>query len=74
MAFQKLTPVFKLVKVAQRRKRGDVTAVANETNYSPSYVSRVLGGTRFNDTITNTAYRKAIRRETAQQKLSAMAA
>ena len=73
MAFQKLTPVFKLVKVAQRRKRGDVTNVANQTGFTPSYVSRVLGGTRFNDTITNTAYRMTIRRETAQEKLSQVA-
>lgn len=73
MAFQKLTPVFKLVKVAQRRKRGDVTNIAMETNYSTSHVSNVLAGRRFNDTITNTAYRMARRRETLASKLTSLA-
>ena len=72
MAFQKLTPVFKLVKVAQRRKRGDITNIASELNYSTSHVSNVLAGRRFNDTITNTAYRMAYRRETLATKLASM--
>ena len=74
MAFQKLTPVFKLVKVAQRRKRGDIVNIANELGYSRSHVSNVLAGRRFNDTITNTAYRMAYRRETLQEKLNSLAA
>jgi len=72
MAFQKLTPVFKLVKVAQRRKRGDIVNIANELSYSASHVSNVLAGRRFNDTITNTAYRMAYRRETLATKLASM--
>jgi len=72
MAFQKLTPVFKLVKVAQRRKKGDIVAIAQELGYSSSHVGNVLAGRRFNDTITNTAYRMAYRRETLQEKLEAL--
>lgn len=74
MAFQKLAPVFKLVKVAQRRKRGDIVNIASETGYSASHVSNVLAGRRFNDGITNTAYRMAYRRETLATKLSSLMA
>lgn len=69
MSFQKLTPVYKLVKVAQRRKRGDVTTIANELSYSTSHVSNVLAGRRNNDSITNKAYRMAYRRESVYDKL-----
>ena len=63
MSFVKLSPSFKLVKVATRKKRGDVTAVAEDLWYSPSHVSNVLAGRRNNEKIVNTMYRKVIRRE-----------
>jgi len=72
MAFQKLSTAFKLVKVAQRRKRGDGINIATETGYSPSYVSKVLYGLRNNESIVNTAYRMAYRRETLATKLSSI--
>lgn len=69
MAFQKLSPSFKLVKVAQRRKRGDITSIADQMSYSPSHVSNVLAGRRNNEAILNTAYRMAYRRLSIQSRL-----
>ncbi len=63
MSFVKLTPSFKLVKVATRKKRGDQVEVADQTFYSPSHVSNVLAGRRNNESIVNTMYRKVYRRE-----------
>ena len=57
MAFQKLTPTYKLVKVALRRKRGDITTLANQLWYSQSHISNVLAGRRSNELVTNKAYR-----------------
>lgn len=74
MAFRSLTPVYKLVKVAQRRKRGDITNLATELGYSRSHVSNVLAGRRFNDSITNSAYRMTYRRETLAEKLASLQA
>lgn len=65
MAFVKLTPQFKLVKIATRKKFGDQVVVAEQTGYSPSHVSNVLAGRRNNLQITNDMYRKVYRRETA---------
>jgi|688.fasta_scaffold1557682_2 hypothetical protein len=74
MAFQKLNPVYKLVKVAQRRKKGDIVNIATELGFSESHVSNVLAGRRFNESITNTAYRMAYRRETLMDKLETLTA
>lgn len=65
MAFKMLTPEYKLVKIAQKKQRGDVTAVADQLWYSPSHVSNVLAGRRFNTQITNKAYRLATKRTLA---------
>ena len=62
MAFQKLSPTFKLVKVAQRRKRGDIANIANQLWYSQSHISNVLAGRRTNTDVTNKAYRMTSRR------------
>jgi len=62
--FRYLTPEFKLVKIATRKKRGDQVDVADALAYSSSHVSNVLAGRRKNPTITNTMYRKVFRRDT----------
>jgi len=63
MAFRNLTPSFKLVKIATKKKYGDQSTVAETLDYSPSHVSNVLAGRRNNLTITNQMYRKVFRRE-----------
>lgn len=55
--------LIKQTKINARKRRGDVTNVAYMTDYSPSYVSRVLNGSRFNQMILNTAYRMVYRRK-----------
>lgn len=72
MAYKELTPVFKLIQVAQRRKPSDSKAIAEATGFSQSHVANVLAGRRFNDTITNTAYRMTNRRQTLATKLANM--
>lgn len=62
MAFQKLRPEFKLVKIAMNKQRGDGQTIAAYTGYSESHVSNVLNGRRSNQEITNRAYRLATHR------------
>jgi hypothetical protein len=70
-----LTNNYKLVAVSKRIKRGDQKRVVEATNYSPAYVSRVLNGDhRFNQKILDTTYRLLYRRETIQEKLTALQA
>lgn len=61
-----MTRVSKLIKqtvIASRQRRGDVTRIAEITGYTPSYVSRVLNGTRNNEYILSQAYRMTRRRK-----------
>lgn len=74
MAFQKLSPVYKIVAFTEAKKVGDESIVAKETGYSLSHVSNVLRGRRNNITIVNKAYRLVKgRTQTNLQKLMASA-
>lgn len=65
-----LTEVRKVGRFQQKRRRGDITRLANETSYSTSHVSNVLNGRRSNSSITSAAYRMANRRLTNVQLIS----
>ena len=65
-----LTEITKVGRFQQKRRRGDITRLANETNYSTSHVSNVMNGRRFNSAITSAAYRMANRRLTNAQLVS----
>lgn len=62
-----LTEVTKVAKFQQKRRRGDITALASTTGYSRSHTSNVLNGRRYNSSITSAAYRMANRRLTNEQ-------
>jgi len=68
-----LSEITKVAKFQQKRRRGDGTKLATETNYSRSHVSNVLNGRRNNSTITSAAYRMANRRLTNEQLVSRLA-
>lgn len=70
MAFQKLTPVYKIVAFTEARRHGDITRVAKETGFSVSYANKVLRGTRTNEAIVNKAYRLVKDRQTNLQRLT----
>lgn len=60
-----MTRVPKLIKMTvflSRKRRGDITKIADNTNYSVSHVSRVTRGLRNNESILSAAYRMAYRR------------
>ena len=46
-----LSTVNKVYVIASRQRRGDVSKTAENTGFSPSYVSRVFRGLRNNETI-----------------------
>jgi len=52
----KLSTAQKLQAIAQRRRRGDTSAIVAKTGYEYSHVCRVLNGQRNNESIVNTAY------------------
>jgi hypothetical protein len=68
-----LTEITKVAKFQQKRRRGDITNLANEMGYSRSHTSNVLNGRRFNSSITSAAYRMANRRLTNEQLVSRLA-
>jgi hypothetical protein len=55
-SYRKLSYTQKLAIVNNRKRRGDVSRAANETDYSPSYVSEVMSGKYCNARIVNAAY------------------
>ena len=57
-----LSTVNKVYVIASRQRRGDVSKTAENTGFSPSYVSRVFRGLRNNETILSEGYRIASRR------------
>lgn len=73
MAFQKLSPVYKIVAYTEAKRRGDVTRIAQETGFTEAMVSMTLRGLRNNEEIVNKAYRLVKDRQTNLQKLSALA-
>lgn len=60
---KRLSTFEKLNVIATRKRRGDVTKVANRTGYSVSYVSEVLNYQYSNDAIVNAAYDIARKRK-----------
>lgn len=58
-SYRKLSYTQKLAIVNNRKRRGDVSRAASETNYSPSYVSEVMSGKYCNTYIVNAAYDRA---------------
>lgn len=55
----------KLIKMSvflSRKRRGDITRIADDMDYSVSHVSRVTRGLRNNEQILNHAYRISYRR------------
>ena len=57
-----LSTTNKVYVIASRQRRGDVTKTAENTGFSPSYVSRVFRGLRNNEMILSEGYRIASRR------------
>lgn len=70
MAFQKLSPVYKIVAYTEAKRRGDVSRIAEETGYTTSMVSKTLRGLRNNESIVNKAYRLVKDRQTNLQRLT----
>lgn len=68
-----LSEITKVAKFQQKRRRGDITAIAEEVGYSRSHTSNVLNGRRNNSTITSAAYRIANRRLTNEQLVTRLA-
>ncbi len=64
----------KIVKVANRKRLGDVTRIAEATNYSPSHVSNTLAGRRYNTDILNAAYDITRRRMQNDFKIASLEA
>jgi hypothetical protein len=72
--YKKLKPGAKLAVITSRKRRGDVTKVAQRVtspsgyHYSKSYVSKVLNSQRSNSLIVNAAYDIARGRQKNSQK------
>lgn len=64
----------KAVKVASRKRLGDVQKIADATGYSPSHVSNTLAGRRFNPQILTEAYDMTRRRITNDFKIASLEA
>lgn len=58
----RIPKLIKMTVFLSRKRRGDVTRIADETGYSASYVSRVTRGLRNNEQILSEAYRMSYRR------------
>jgi hypothetical protein len=59
---KRVPKLIKMTIIASRQRRGDVTKVANNTDYSVSHCSRVIRGLRNNERILSEAYRITRRR------------
>lgn len=67
--YKKLCTSAKLAVIASRKRRGDITKVAERTNFSTPYVSQVLNKNRSsNPKIVNAAYDIARGRQKNSQK------
>ena len=58
----RIPKLIKMTVFLSRKRRGDINRIAEDTMYSPSYVSRVTRGLRHNETILSHAYRISYRR------------
>jgi len=68
--YVKLTYIQKVSRANRKLRRGDVTNVALETDYSVTHVSDVLSGKYFNDKIVNCAFNLTRGRQTNPTKIS----
>jgi|688.fasta_scaffold54052_5 hypothetical protein len=59
---KRVPKLIKMTIIASRQRRGDVTKVATNTDYSVSHCSRVIRGLRNNERILSEAYRITRRR------------
>lgn len=59
---------YKLVHIAQRRRRGDIATLSAATDFTPGYVSLVLSGQRNNEDIVERAYSLTRNRPTVQEE------
>lgn len=64
----------KAVKVASRKRVGDVQRIAEATGFSSSHVSNTLAGRRYNPEILTAAYDITRRRMTNDVKLASIEA
>ena len=58
----RIPKLIKMTVFLARKRRGDITRIADDTMYSPSYVSGVTRGIRNNETIMDHAFRISYRR------------
>jgi len=58
MSYTKLSQDQKRAIIASRKRRGDNQAIANELNYTSTYVSQVTTGVHENSKIVNRMYDK----------------
>jgi hypothetical protein len=72
-SYTKLTYIQKVSSINRRLRTGDVSNIAEATDYSTTHVSDVLSGKYFNDRIVNKAYDMTRGRVTNAAKLSSFA-
>jgi hypothetical protein len=72
-SYRKLTYIQKNAVTNRRLRTGDVSRIAEATGYSTSYVSQVISGKYFNDSVLNTAYDMTRGRISNVVKLSKLA-
>ena len=57
------TPSNPIAEIKRKFRRGEITQLAEKLGFSPSYVSRVLSGTRTNAEVVKAAKAKVGRRK-----------
>ena len=72
-SYTKLTYIQKVSRINRKLRTGDVTTIAEATDYSATHVSDVLSGKYFNDRIVNKAYDMTRNRVSNAVKLSSQA-
>lgn len=72
-SYTKLTYIQKVSRINRKLRTGDVTTIAEATDYSTTHVSDVLSGKYFNDRIVNKAYDMTRNRVSNAVKLSSQA-
>ena len=72
-SYTKLTYIQKVSRINRRLRTGDVSTIAEATDYSTTHVSDVLSGKYFNDRIVNKAYDMTRGRVSNAVKLSSQA-
>ena len=73
-SYSKLTYIQKVSRINRKIRTGDITSIAESTEYSTTHVSDVLSGKYFNDRIVNKAYDVTRGRVSNAVKLSSFSA